>query len=138
MDALREELIALAEPGGHFFSEDTLTDQPERVIASEIVREKILRFTDKEIPHGVAVVTESMRDLGNLTEIDATIYCERATHKGIIIGKQGAMLRTIGAEARRDIENLLGTKVNLQLWVKIREDWRNRMDDLRTLGYESN
>lgn len=93
MDALREELIALAEPGGHFFSEDTLTDQPERVIASEIVREKILRFTDKEIPHGVAVVTESMRDLGNLTEIDATIYCERATHKGIIIGKGGAMLK---------------------------------------------
>ena len=75
----------LAEPGGHFFSEDTLTDQPERVIASEIVREKILRFTDKEIPHGVAVVTESMRDLGNLTEIDATIYCERATHKEMCI-----------------------------------------------------
>ncbi|MDD7174303.1 MAG: KH domain-containing protein, partial [Clostridiales bacterium] len=72
-----------------------------------------------------------------LTEIHATIYCERASHKGIIIGKQGAMLRTIGSEARRDIENLLGTKVNLQLWVKIREDWRNRMDDLRTLGYEN-
>ena len=73
----------------------------------------------------------------NLTEIHANIYCERASHKAIIIGKQGAMLRTIGSEARRDIENLLGTKVNLQLWVKIREDWRNRMDDLRTLGYEN-
>ena len=133
MDALREELIALA--GGHFFSEDTLTDQPERVIASEIVREKILRFTDKEIPHGVAVVTESMRDLGNLTEIDATIYCERATHKGIIIGKGGAMLKKIGSKAREDMERFFGCKINLRLWVKVKEDWRQRPQILTKLGF---
>ena len=133
MDALREELIALAEPGGHFFSEDTLTDQPERVIASEIVREKILRFTDKEIPHGVAVVTES--DLGNLTEIDATIYCERATHKGIIIGKGGAMLKKIGSKAREDMERFFGCKINLRLWVKVKEDWRQRPQILTKLGF---
>ena len=135
MDALREELIALAEPGGHFFSEDTLTDQPERVIASEIVREKILRFTDKEIPHGVAVVTESMRDLGNLTEIDATIYCERATHKGIIIGKGGAMLKKIGSKAREDMERFFGCKIDLRLWVKVKEDWRQRPQILTKLGF---
>ena len=135
MDALREELIALAEPGGHFFSEDTLTDQPERVIASEIVREKLLRFTDKEIPHGVAVVTESMRDLGNLTEIDATIYCERATHKGIIIGKGGAMLKKIGSKAREDMERFFGCKINLRLWVKVKEDWRQRPQILTKLGF---
>ena len=83
MDALKDELSRLAQPGGHFFAEDTLTDQPERVIAAEIVREKILRFTDKEIPHGVAVVTESMKERGDITDIDATIYCERDTHKGL-------------------------------------------------------
>ena len=121
MDALREE--------------DTLTDQPERVIASEIVREKILRFTDKEIPHGVAVVTESMRDLGNLTEIDATIYCERATHKGIIIGKGGAMLKKIGSKAREDMERFFGCKINLRLWVKVKEDWRQRPQILTKLGF---
>ena len=90
------------------------------------------------MPHGIGVEMMAINRLSDsLTEIHATIYCERASHKGIIIGKQGAMLRTIGAESRRDIESLLGTKVNLQLWVKVREDWRNRMDDLRTLGYES-
>ena len=135
MEALRDELIALAEPGGHFFSDDTLTDQPERVIASEIIREKILRFTDKEIPHGVAVVTESMRDLGNLTEIDATIYCERATHKGIIIGKGGAMLKKIGSKAREDMERFFGCKINLRLWVKVKEDWRQRPQILTKLGF---
>ena len=133
--AFAAKLIALAEPGGHFFSEDTLTDQPERVIASEIVREKILRFTDKEIPHGVAVVTESMRDLGNLTEIDATIYCERATHKGIIIGKGGAMLKKIGSKAREDMERFFGCKINLRLWVKVKEDWRQRPQILTKLGF---
>ena len=104
MDALKDELSRLAQPGGHFFAEDTLTDQPERVIAAEIVREKILRFTDKEIPHGVAVVTESMKERGDITDIDATIYCERDTHKGILIGKGGAMLKKIGSKAREDME----------------------------------
>ena len=125
--------------GPQFYDEDTITDQPERQICAEIIREKALLHLREEVPHGIGVEMMAINKLSdNMTEIHATIYCERASHKGIIIGKQGAMLRTIGAEARRDIENLLGTKVNLQLWVKIREDWRNRMDDLRTLGYESN
>ena len=99
------------------------------------MREKILRFTDKEIPHGVAVVTESMRDLGNLTEIDATIYCERATHKGIIIGKGGAMLKKIGSKAREDMERFFGCKINLRLWVKVKEDWHQRPQILTKLGF---
>lgn len=136
MDALRDELSRLAQPGGHFFSEDTLTDQPERVIAAEIVREKILRFTDKEIPHGVAVVTESMKERGDLLDIDATIYCERDTHKGILIGKGGAMLKKIGELARRDLERDLGAKVYLDLWIKIKEDWRNNQYQMRNFGYQ--
>ena len=135
MDALRDELSRLAQPGGHFFSEDTLTDQPERVIAAEIVREKILRFTDKEIPHGVAVVTESMKERGDLLDIDATIYCERDTHKGILIGKGGAMLKKIGSKAREDMERFFGCRVNLRLWVKVKEDWRNRENVIRSFGY---
>lgn len=136
MDILKEELKKLAQPGGHFFSEDTLTDQPERVIAAEIVREKILRFTDKEIPHGVAVVTESMKERGNLTEIDATIYCERDTHKGIIIGKGGVMLKKIGSKAREDMERFFDCKINLRLWVKVKEDWRQRPQVLASLGFD--
>lgn len=136
MDALKEELTKLAQPGGHFFAEDTLTDQPERVIASEIVREKILRFTDKEIPHGVAVVTESMKERGEITDIDATIYCERDTHKGIIIGKGGAMLKKIGSKAREDMERFFGCKINLRLWVKVKEDWRQRPEVLTSLGFD--
>ena len=136
MDILKEELKKLAQPGGHFFSEDTLTDQPERVIAAEIVREKILRFTDKEIPHGVAVVTESMKERGDLTEIDATIYCERDTHKGIIIGKGGAMLKKVGSKAREDMERFFGCKINLRLWVKVKEDWRQRPQVLASLGFD--
>ena len=136
MDILKEELKKLAQPGGHFFSEDTLTDQPERVIAAEIVREKILRFTDKEIPHGVAVVTESMKEYENMTEIDATIYTERDTHKGIIIGKGGAMLKKIGSKAREDMERFFGCKINLRLWVKVKEDWRQRPQVLASLGFD--
>lgn len=136
MDALKDELKRLAQPGGHFFSEDTLTDQPERVIAAEIVREKILRFTDKEIPHGVAVVTESMKERGDITDIDATIYCERDTHKGILIGKGGAMLKKIGSKAREDMERFFGCKINLRLWVKVKEDWRQRPEVLTSLGFD--
>lgn len=136
MDALRDELVRLAQPGGHFFSEDTLTDQPERVIAAEIVREKILRFTDKEIPHGVAVVTESMKERGDVTDIDATIYCERDTHKGILIGKGGAMLKKIGSKAREDMERFFGCRINLRLWVKVKEDWRQRPGVLTSLGFD--
>ena len=136
MDALKEELKRLAQPGGHFFSEDTLTDQPERVIAAEIVREKILRFTDKEIPHGVAVVTERMFERGDITDIDATIYCERDTHKGILIGKGGAMLKKIGSKAREDMERFFDCKINLRLWVKVKEDWRQRPEVLTSLGFD--
>lgn len=139
VDALLQALIAAMPEGPKYFPDDMITDQPERVMCAEIIREKALNNLRDEIPHGVGVDILQIKKIGdNLTEIHADLYCERASHKSIIIGKQGAMLRTIGAEARRDIENLLGTKVNLQLWVKVREDWRNRMDDLRTLGYESN
>ena len=138
MEELRRLIVSFLPQGPKYFPDDMMTDQPERVICAEIIREKALLHLRDEVPHGVGVEMMRIQKLSeNMTEIHATIYCERASHKGIIIGKQGAMLRTIGAEARRDIENLLGTRVNLQLWVKVREDWRNRMDDLRTLGYES-
>ena len=138
MEELRRLIVSFLPQGPKYFPDDMMTDQPERVICAEIIREKALLHLRDEVPHGVGVEMMRIQKLNeNMTEIHATIYCERASHKGIIIGKQGAMLRTIGAEARRDIENLLGTRVNLQLWVKVREDWRNRMDDLRTLGYEN-
>ena len=138
MDELRQLIVSYLPEGPKYFPDDMMTDQPERVICAEIIREKALLHLRDEVPHGIGVEMMAINRLSDShTEIPATIYCERASHKGIIIGKQGAMLRTIGSEARRDIESLLGTKVNLQLWVKIREDWRNRMDDLRTLGYEN-
>ena len=137
MDELRRLIVSFLPHGPKYFPDDMMTDQPERVICAEIIREKALLHLREEVPHGVGVEMMRIEKLSeNMTEIHATIYCERASHKGIIIGKQGTMLRTIGAEARKDIENLLGTRINLQLWVKVREDWRNRMDDLRTLGYE--
>ena len=137
LDILLDQLESYAAEGPQLFPDGMTTDQPERQVVAEIVREKLLRNLDKEIPHGTAVeVTKfSERDSG-VIDLDVTIYCEKASHKGIIIGKQGAMLRTIGTQARQDIERLLDTKVSLKLWVKVREDWRNRMDDLRTLGYE--
>lgn len=136
---LVEELKKLCMEGGHFFPEDTLTDQPERVLAGEIVREKILRLTDKEIPHGVAVSVERMRereDGSGITDIDATIYCERDSHKAIIIGKKGSMLKKVGMYARSDMERFFDCKINLQLWVKVKEDWRNRQNILHSLGYD--
>ena len=137
MDELRKLIVSFLPEGPKYFPDDMMTDQPERVICAEIIREKALLHLREEVPHGVGVEMMRIQKLSeNMTEIHATIYCERASHKGIIIGKQGAMLRTIGAEARKDIENLLGTRINLQLWVKVREDWRNRAGDLRTLGYE--
>lgn len=137
---LIEELKKQAMEGEHFFDSDTLTDQPERVIASEIIREKLLRLLDKEIPHGTAVMIERMkeRDGGDITDIDATIYCERDSHKGIIIGKGGAMLKKIGSYARQDMERFFGCRINLKLWVKVKDDWRNRESILRSLGYDEN
>ncbi|MGN0518715.1 MAG: GTPase Era [Acutalibacteraceae bacterium] len=137
---LVEELKKLAMEGEHFFDSDTLTDQPERVIASEIIREKLLRLLDKEIPHGTAVMIERMRNRENsdITDIDATIYCERDSHKGIIIGKGGSMLKKIGSYAREDMERFFDCKINLKLWVKVKDDWRNRDSILRSLGYDEN
>lgn len=135
MDELLEELKLLAEPGGHFFSEDVLTDQPEQTIASEMVREKVLRLLDKEVPHGVAAVTERMVEEKDLLHIDVTIYCERQNHKGILIGRGGAMLKRIGTDARQDLERFFGCKVDLQLWAKVKEDWRQRPQVLQSLGF---
>lgn len=136
---LVDELEKLAMPGGHFFDDDTLTDQPERVLAGEIVREKLLRLLDKEIPHGIAVAVERMREQDNgTTEIHATIFCERDSHKGIIIGKNGSMLKKVGTYARQDMEAFFGCKINLQLWVKVKEGWRDSAAVLRSLGYDSN
>ena len=136
--ALTDELKKHCVEGGHFFDDDALTDQPEKVIVSEIIREKILRLCDKEIPHGTAVVIESLkeRDHGDIMDIEATIFCERDSHKGIIIGKKGAMLKKISTYARQDIERFFGCKVGLQTSVKVEEDWRNRRVLLTNIGYD--
>lgn len=140
VDELKSELKAIAMEGGHFFDDDTLTDQPERVLAAEIIREKLLRLLDKEIPHGTAVAVERMktREDSGILDIDATIYCERDSHKGIIIGKGGSMLKKVGSYARQDMERFFDCKVNLRLWVKVKEDWRNRENLLRSLGFDDN
>lgn len=140
LDELKAELKKFTSEGGHFFPDDTLTDQPEKVLAAEMIREKILRLTEKEIPHGTAVVIErmKMRDDKNLMDIDATIYCERDTHKGILIGKKGAMLKKISTYARQDMENFFGCKVNLKTWIKVKEDWRNKENLMRSFGFDSN
>lgn len=135
--ALLEELRKHCIEGGHFFDDDAVTDQPEKVIVSEIIREKLLRLCDKEIPHGTAVVIESLKERDNgIMDIEATIYCERDSHKGIIIGKKGAMLKKISTYSRQDIERFFGCKVNLQTWVKVKEDWRNRRALLTNFGYD--
>jgi len=137
MDRLRDLLVSYLPEGPRYFPEDMITDQPERLLCAEIIREKALRNLREEVPHGIGVEMQAMEKLSDgLTEIHATIYCERPSHKGIIIGRQGAMLGRIGSQARQDIERLLDTHVSLKLWVKVREDWRNRRDDLQTLGYE--
>ncbi len=140
IEELKAELRRLASEGGFMFDEDTLTDQPERVLAAEIIREKMLRLLDKEIPHGSAVFVERMkeREDSDIIDIDATVYCERDSHKGIIIGKGGSMLKKIGSYARQDMEKFFGCKINLKIWVKVKEDWRNRENILRSLGYDNN
>ena len=137
-----EELIKIIAKklpeGPQYFPEDMVIDQPERMIIAELVREKALQLLQQEVPHGIAteVIFMKERQGRNLIDIDMNIYCERNSHKGIIIGKQGKMLKEIGRRARRDIENLLGSKVNLQLWVKVRPDWRNKSRELKDLGYQ--
>ena len=137
VELLKKLLIDAMPEGPKYFPDDMITDQPERVMCAEIIREKALRNLRDEIPHGIGVDMLQIKKVSEtLTEMHADIYCERASHKSIIIGRRGAMLQKIGSEARADIERLMGTKVMLKLWVKVREDWRNRAGDLRTLGYE--
>lgn len=136
-DLLLKLIQDQAQEGPHFFPSDTLTDQPEKVIAAEIIREKVLRNMRDEIPHGTAVVIERMRERAgkDILDIDATILCEKASHKGMIIGKQGSMLKKIASQSRAEIEAFLDTRVNLQCWVKVREDWRNSEFSIRDLGF---
>ena len=137
IDLLTQKLIEAMPEGPKYFPDDMITDQPERILCAEIIREKALHNLRDEIPHGIGVDILQIKKVNDrTTEIHADVYCERDSHKSIIIGKQGAMLRKIGSEARTDIERMMGTHVNLKLWVKVRVDWRNRAGDLRTLGYE--
>lgn len=138
LDTLRNELLSHLPVGPKYFPDDMLTDQPERILCAELVREKALLHLRDEVPHGIGVEILGMhRKNDNMMEIHADIYCERDSHKSIIIGKRGSMLTTIGREARTDIESLLGMRVNLQLWVKVRPNWRNSAADLKTLGYDN-
>ena len=136
LEELMEELSKYAVEGPHFFPEDMITDQPERQICAELVREKLLQCLDKEIPHGTAVEVTRFAERDNgIIDLEVTIYCEKDSHKGIIIGKKGAMLKKIGELARQDIEEFMGAKVYLQTWVKVKENWRDSMAQLRNFGF---
>ncbi len=132
---LLDECARFLEESPWFFPEDMVTDQPERQIAAEIIREKILRTLNKEVPHGTAVVIEEFKDEDTLIRIRAEIFCEKASHKGIIVGKNGASLKLIGTYAREDLEKMLGTKVYLNLWVKVKENWRESARTVGNFGY---
>ncbi len=137
LDVLSETLIKHIPAGPQYFPEDMVTDQPERLLCAKIIREKALLHLRDEVPHGIGIEMMGMESISNnLTEINATVYCERDAHKSIIIGHHGSMLKTIGSEARADIEKLLDTHINLKLWVKVRPGWRDSQSDLKTLGYE--
>ncbi|OUN94058.1 GTPase Era [Blautia sp. An46] len=138
LDTLLECIFKYLPYGPQFYDEDTVTDQPQRQIVAEMIREKALRCLEEEIPHGIAVTIERMKERpqGDMVDIDATIICERDSHKGIIIGKQGAMLKKIGSQARTEIENMLETKVNLKLWVKVKKDWRDSDFLIKNFGYD--
>lgn len=138
LETLIKIMSSYLQPGPKYFPDDMMTDQPERVIVAEFIREKALELLEDEIPHGIGVEIMSMhmREEKQIIDIQAVIYCEKNSHKGIIIGKQGKMLKEIGIRARIDIEEILGSKVYLELWVKVKDDWRNSKGVLRTLGYE--
>lgn len=143
VDIVWEEVEKYAAPGPHYFPDDKFTDQPERVLAGEIIREKILNLMNEEIPHGIAVTIEKMDERVNkngedILDISAVLYCERESHKGMIIGKGGAMLKKIGQLAREDLESFFEIKVNLQCWVKVKEDWRNKEGLIRNFGLSNN
>jgi len=133
---LLEQIFKYLPYGPQFYEEDMITDQPMRQIVAELIREKALKCLDEEIPHGIAVSIDSMKEWGRITDIDATIICERDSHKGIIIGKQGAMLKKIGSAARYEIEDMLEKKANLQLWVKVKRDWRDSDYLIKNFGYD--
>lgn len=134
-DTLLECIFRYLPYGEPFYDEDTVTDQPQRQIVAEMIREKALRCLEEEIPHGIAVAIEQMKFKEHIVDIDATIICERESHKGIVIGKQGSMLKKIGSQARKDIEDMLECQVNLQLWVKVKKDWRDSDFLLKNFGY---
>lgn len=136
VDIVIDEIIAMSEESVHYFPDDMITDQPEKVIAAEMIREKLLELLKDEVPHGIAVGVEQMseRDDKDILDISAVIYCERESHKGIIIGKRGAMLKKASTAARIELEDFFRIKVNLQCWVKVKEDWRNREGLIRSFG----
>lgn len=136
VDVLLNDIKNYIPEGPQFYDEDMITDQPEKQIAAEIIREKMLWLLDKEIPHGIAIEITKMQEKEKVTNIYATIYCEKATHKGIIIGKNGDMLKKIGSMARKDIEHMLGKKVYMELWVKVKNDWRNSDFLIKNFGYK--
>ena len=137
-DEIVESIFKYLPQGPQYYDEDTVTDQPMRQIAAELIREKALRMMSDEIPHGIAVTIERMTERDNgIFDIDATIICERESHKGIVIGKGGQMLKRIGTSARIEIENLMDTKVNLKLWVKVRKEWRDSELYMKNYGYNS-
>ena len=138
LDTLLDCIFKYLPYGPQFYDEDTVTDQPQRQIVAEMIREKALRCLEEEIPHGIAVTIEGMKERpeGGIVDIDATIICERDSHKGIIIGKQGAMLKKIGSQARTEIEKMLEEKVNLKLWVKVKKDWRDSDFLIKNFGYD--
>ena len=137
-DTLIHTIFQYLPEGPQYYDEDTVTDQPMRQIAAELIREKALRMMSDEIPHGIAVTIERMTERDNgIFDIDATIICERESHKGIVIGKGGQMLKRIGTSARIEIENLMDTKVNLKLWVKVRKEWRDSELYMKNYGYNS-
>jgi GTP-binding protein Era len=138
LNIIVDEILKFLPEGPRFFPEDTLTDQPEKLLVAEIIREKILYLTKDEVPHGagIEILSFKQREDKDIIDIEAEIYCEKDSHKGILIGKQGSMLKNIGVQARFDIEKLLGSKVFLKLWVKVKPDWRNSEGMLKTLGYK--
>ena len=135
VDALLDECSPFLQESDFFFPEDMVTDQSERQVAAEVIREKLLRTLDKEIPHGVAVAIEAFKDEGSLISIRAEIFCEKASHKGIIVGKGGEELKRVGSYARADLEAIFGTKVFLDLWVKVKENWRDSQRGITDFGY---
>lgn len=134
---IKDELQKFAKPSPHFFDDDDFTDQPERVLAAEMIREKLLRLLDKEVPHGLAVDIEQFKERNDgIVDISASIYCERESHKGIVIGKGGQMLKRVGTLARRDMEAFFECKINLKLWVKVKENWRDRQGSIHNFGLD--